>query len=396
MTASDDIVVTGLGAVTPVGIGIDPTWTALVDGRNGFQEPELDGVRFRCGAFARVQACPKPAGGKLGEVDDVIRYSLIAAREAWTHAGLPASRDDRRRRGCVLGIGGGGETTHDRAMRDIYKMERERLHPMTLPNVMVSGSAGRVAIDLGLRGPNFTISSACASGSHAIAQAAQLIACGQADVMIAGGSEAPFALGAMRSWEALKVLSPSRCRPFADDRDGMTLGEGSAIMVLESARHAARRGAKVLAVLAGSAMTCDAMSMVAPDVSGMADTMRNAYDPKTDRDVPDLVIAHGTGTRLNDDLELEAMRSAFGTLPRFYSPKGQVGHMLGAAGAFNSVIAALSVHHGRHPATRLPADDPATKARPEDAPVRSALANAFAFGGLNVSLLFRSSNEQSI
>ena len=380
------VAVTGLGAVTPVGVGVPNVLQALRSGARGFSAPTLDGRTFRCGAFARAaESAALPAPGSA--VDDVTRFALAAAREAWEASGGANAPHSPRRMACVIGCGAGGEATHDRALKAVYAEGRERLHPLTLPTVMVSASSSRIAADLNLKGPNFTISSGCASGAHAIIIASQLIRTGEADLVITGGAEAPFALGALRSWEALRVMSPSVSRPFDDDRDGMTLGEGAAMLVLESIGSAQRRGAPILGVITGHGMNCDAGSLLMPDVDGMRDAMEAATARNGTILAPDVIIPHGTGTRANDDAEAASIQQAFGAMA-LYALKGQVGHMLGASGAFNALMATLLLEDGPPPGAlrHLPDGDKGNQRSDAHSPKR-VLSNAFAFGGLNTSIL---------
>ena len=388
-------VVTGLGAVTPLGWSMAETWDGLRTGRRAFSPPELDGSLFRCGAFARVPRRPAPPMPRRERFDPIVEFALAAACSAWRDARLPPDDDARRRRACVLGVGAGGEETHDRALKRIYSDGSERLPPMTLPNVMVSAAASRIAAHLGLRGANFTVSSACASGLHALIQGVGLVLSGQADVVVTGGAEAPFALGALRSWEALRVMSPTRSAPFSADRDGMTLAEGAAVLVVEEEAHARERGASPYAEVLGCGMTCDAADMLSPDPVGMADAMRLALDASGGAAAPDAVLAHGTATRANDEAEAEALLSIFGrkAMPAVHCLKGHVGHMLGAAGALNAAVAARAVRSGFVPGDRVTPGGPSSFDASEDSgrggpPSRfSVLANAFAFGGLNAAVL---------
>jgi nodulation protein E len=268
-----------------------------------------------------------------------------------------------------------------------------------VPRIMPNAPASHLSMEFGLRGPCFSTASACASSAHAIGLAFLMIRAGMLDMAVSGGSDASIVVGFMKAWDALRVLSPDVCRPFSRDRTGLVIGEGAAILVLEEWEHATRRDATIHAELSGFGMSADAGELTAPSADGAARAMRAALDDAgmTPEQV-DYVNAHGTGTRLNDKTEVEALGQVFGEhlhrLP-VSSTKSMVGHCLNAGGAVELAVSALALHHGVLPPTigfREPDPECAVDCVPNEArraPIRVAMSNSFAFGGLNAVLLLR-------
>jgi nodulation protein E len=299
----------------------------------------------------------------------------------------------------ITGSGIGGSLTMDAAYERLYRQGKRRTSPMTVPNIMPSSGASHISMAHGLRGPSFTISSACASSTHAIGIGLSLIREGSADVIVAGGHESQLNHASLYAWDALRVVSPTSCRPFSRERDGMILGEGGAMLVLESLEHALGRGARIYAELAGFGMTADAHHLTAPSVEGPVSAMRIALaDAGVGPDGIDYLNAHGTGTESNDLNEARAIQEVFGARAREIavgSTKSMHGHALGAAGAIEAVATLLAMQHGIVPPT--PGADPldpdihlnvpSDGARP--LVIRAAMSNSFAFGGLNAVLVFR-------
>ncbi len=387
--ASRRIAVTGLGAVSALAADLPGTWAAMLAGRSGI-------VPFLPGRTAAA-AHGFDGGGlnarRLGQLDRGAQLAVAAAREAWTGAAVPPG--DPARRAAVLGAPPGLETL-DQGYKRLYGEGNPRVHPLTVPRVMPSAGASAVSAEFGLRGPSFATASACASSAHAIALAALLIRAGLADLIVAGGADAPLVPGNLRAWEALRVLSPDLCRPFSAGRPGLVLGEGGGVLILESWESAEARGAPILAELAGIGMTGDAGDLTAPDPEGAAAAMRVALgDAEMEPGEIGYVNAHGTGTRLNDRAEAAALHAVFaGRPPPTSSSKGALGHTLAAAGGIEAVITVMALREGMLPPTagfeRADPEcplDPVQEARP--AALTAALSNSFAFGGLNCSLLFR-------
>ncbi|MGH9448211.1 MAG: beta-ketoacyl-[acyl-carrier-protein] synthase family protein, partial [Terriglobia bacterium] len=293
---------------------------------------------------------------------------------------------------------------------NLYAKKATRLHPFTIPRIMHSAPVSHLCMEYSAQGPSFSTATACASSGHAIGEAFRLIKFGLADVMLAGGSDAPITYGMMRSWESVRVLAagngdPRRaCRPFSADREGMVIGEGAATLVLEEYEHARRRGANILAEISGFGMTSDAGHITQPTVEGPARAIRAALDEaQVNRDEVDYINAHGTGTRLNDATESAIIKEVFGERARripVSSTKSMHGHVMGATSAIEMVATVLAIQRGMIPPTaNYTGPDPEcdldyvpNEARAE--PVRIALSNSFAFGGLNAVLLVRRPQQQ--
>ena len=399
------VVITGMGAISPLGVGAEALWQGLREGRSAIgplQHP--DAGRLRVKIAAQVPASFDPAANiderTLPLLDRTSEFALHAAREAITQSGLDFSRDELGLRTAVIvGTGVGGETTQDEQSRRLYADNATRVHPLSIVRLMTNASASQISIAWGLRGPTFAVASACASANHAIIQAAQMIRYGLADVAIAGGTEACLTYGALRAWEAMRVLADDTCRPFSANRHGLVLGEGAGIFVLESMEHAQARGAVILAELAGTGMTADATDIVMPSATGAAAAMTQALaDAGLAAQDVDYINAHGTGTLANDVTETKAIRLAFGAHAdrlAVSSTKSMHGHALGASGALELVAVVGALRDGVVPPTaNLDQPDPACDLDyvPNVAramPVRAALSNSFAFGGLNAVLALK-------
>lgn len=299
----------------------------------------------------------------------------------------------------VSGTSVGGQASNQQIFDDLYLAGKARPHPFTVPRVMPNAAACHVSMEFGLTGPVYTVATACAAGTHAIGQAFDLIRAGKADIALAGGSDSPFSLGFLKAWEAMRVVAPEACRPFAKDRRGMSLGEGGAVLVLEPLDAALARGAEISAEIVGFAMTADAGHVTSPSVDGPARAMRQAMDDAGIRpEQVEYVNAHGTGTVVNDAVETKAIRAAFGAHAdrlMVSSTKSMHGHALGATGALEAAATVLALKHGVLPPTaNFTEPDPecALDVIPNEhrrRQVEYALSNSFAFGGLNAVLAFR-------
>ena len=398
------VVITGMGAVTPLGHSADATWTALREGRSAIGPiTALPRETLRFGIAAEVRDFDPLAHfdeKKLILLDRVSQFALVAAREAIKQAGIDFARDALgENTAVVIGTGIGGENTNDEASRRLYAENNPRLHPLTIVRLMANAPTCQVSIEHGLRGPSFATVSACASANHAIAQAFLLVRSGVADAAVTGGTEACLTLGAVRAWEAMRVLADDTCRPFSKQRRGLVLGEGAAVFVLETLEHAQVRGATILAEIAGVGMSADAGDIVFPAEKGAATAMRRALaDGKLAPDDVDYVNAHGTGTAANDPTETRAIRRAFGAHAdalAVSSTKSMHGHALGAAGAIELVATIGALRDGIVPPTANFVDpDPECDLdyvpnTAREKAVRAALSNSFAFGGLNAVLALR-------
>jgi 3-oxoacyl-[acyl-carrier-protein] synthase II len=406
MTASQ-VVVTGLGAITPLGGDVPSMWTALLAGQSGIRD-EAGGLLAGAGLPVTIAAvmAADPAGdmtpAQSRRLDRCQQAALTAAAEAWADAGSPVA--DPGRLAVAIGSGIGGVTTLLRQDDVLESGGPRRVSPRTVPMLMPNAAAALVSIAYGARAGVYTPVSACSSGAEALALGARLIRSGEADVVIAGGTEAAITPITVAGFAQSTALSryrgdpASASRPFAADRDGFVLGEGASIVVLESEQHAAARGARVHAVLAGAGIAADAhhITAPAPDGGGQVAAMRKALAQAaaSPADVGH-VNAHATGTPVGDAAEARAIAGIFGDAIAVTAPKASLGHLFGAAGAVEALIAILSVEHDVIPPTRNldgAAVDPGigldivTTAR--QAPQPAALSNSFGFGGQNVSLVF--------
>jgi nodulation protein E len=406
---ADRLVVTGLGAVSALGLTADETWTAARDGRSGVEitlfDPGPNGPSPHSNPAALVKgdavAALEAALGRRvgGSLDPFALYAVKAAHEALGQAGLLGAPLGARA-ACVMGNGVGGLHTLEKGYERFFGQKAAKLHPLTVPRVMVSALVSAIAMEFGVTGPVFATSSACASSGHAIAQGAALITAGLADFAIVGGSEALAVPGDMRAWEALQAMSSVACRPFSAGRDGMVIGEGAAALILERESFAAARGAKPLAVYAGAGLSSDAFHWTQPSLEGAVAAMRQASEAGgllAEDQV--LISSHGTGTPLNDKNEAAALSQLFGdALARHpvIATKSAHGHVIGASAALQAVIGLRALAEGHAPPILGylgPDEDCAGldlvlgEARPITA--KALLVNAFAFGGLNCALAFR-------
>jgi nodulation protein E len=332
-------------------------------------------------------------------IDRFAQFAVIAAREAVRHSGLEWTPELRENTAIVTGSCIGGQATEDQGFLDVYKLGKPRVHPMTIPKTMANAGASAVSLEFGITGPAFTVATACASSGHAIGQAFMMVRSGMADVALTGGSEAPFSFGLLKAWEAMRVVSPTICRPFSKDRNGMILGEGAAMMVIETLEHALARGATPIAEIVGFGMSADAHHITQPSAEGAAKAVRMALrDAGIGPEQVGYVNSHGTGTSVNDCTETRALKLVFGEhaakLP-MSSTKAMHGHTLGAAGAIESTATILALTQGFLPPT-LNYNEPDPEcdldcvpnvARPAE--FEYALSNSFAFGGLNAVLAYR-------
>ena len=407
------IVVTGMGAVTALGNDVASTWDGLVNGRSGIRTIEaFDPSRLNVRIAAEVQAFD--SSGVLDRKDQrrtdrYIQFGLVAAREAMDQAGLPGRFEGRlaEATGVILGTGLGGVGTLYDGMSTNALRGPDRISPFLVPMGIPNVGAGQIAINFGMTGPNFATVSACATGGHAIGEASEIIRRGDADVMIAGGSEAGIFEPLIGGFAAMRALSTrnddpaAASRPFDADRDGFVCGEGSGVLVLEAFEHAEARGAEPLAELVGYGATADAshITLPAPGGVGAVRAARRALEKAglTPADI-DHVNAHATSTPEGDKAELQAIRTIFGDdagRVAVTANKCMLGHTLGAAGAIEAIATILAIREGIVPptinlATPDPAGDgldltPGVAARRE---IHAAISNSFGFGGQNTALVF--------
>ncbi|HUO53940.1 MAG TPA: beta-ketoacyl-[acyl-carrier-protein] synthase family protein [Rhodoblastus sp.] len=394
------VVVTGMGAVSAAGVGADLLWHAARDGKpcvGPLQVREPYNGRIKISAQVRDFDIEAHLGRELAPFSDPFAaYALVAADEAVAQAGLDRNERQGPRCAALLGTGIGGLKTIDDGIYNVY-FANKRPETLTVPKLIPSAGPAMLSMRYGATGPCFAMASACSSGSQAIGLAAQMIRSGMIDRAIVGGSEACATNGSMRAWEMLRVLTPDFCRPFAKNRNGMVLGEGAGMFVLEAEDIAEARGAEPLAVLAGYGTNSDAIDPVRPDAASAAACMTMALDDAglAPGDI-DYVNAHGTATVMNDVTEAQALNLAFGPLCEnllVSSTKPVHGHGLGAAGALELAISIMALREQVAPPNlNTELQDPNCLIRlvgPEKVatPIRAVLSNSLAFGGINASLI---------
>jgi len=402
------VVVTGLGAVAPNGIGVAPFWDNLTRGVSGVANI----TRFDAGkhdvriagevkGFDPLQWIEKK---EVRKMDLFIQYAIAAAQMAFDDAGLKVADDNRERMGVFVGTGMGGIPALEESHKILLERGPSRVSAFFIPSIITNLGSGQISMRFGMKGPNSCVCTACATGNHAIGDSFRILQHGEADVMIAGGSEAVITPLTIAGFAAMRALStrndePARAsRPFDKGRDGFVMGEGSGIMVLETLEHAQRRGARVYAELLGYGMSADAHHMTVPALDGAVRSMRLCLqDAKVAPTTVDYVNAHGTSTPVGDVNETQALKEVFGEHARklaVSSTKSMTGHLLGAAGGIESVITVLSIVKGVLPPTiNYETPDPECDLdyvpnTARAAQVRTALTNSFGFGGTNASLIF--------
>jgi nodulation protein E len=397
------VVLTGAGTVNALAQDLPGTLAALLRADCAIRPlvlPDLDRLNIRIGAqISEWKGNSGLTARQQALWDPVTRYALAAADEAMAMAGLTGQDLPAGRAGVIIGTAAGGISTWEDSYRAVFTEGRDRVPPLVVPRLMHNAPASHVSIRHGLTGPAFAVSSACASATHAIGLAMQMLRSGAVDVMLAGGAEAMLCFGGIKAWEGLRVLSPDGCRPFDATRNGMVLGEGAAVFVMETEDSARARGARVLAEVAGFGMSSDAADIVAPKAEGAAVAMRAALaDAGMDASDLGYINAHGTGTAANDRTECAAIRQALGaTADRVPvgSTKGAHGHAIGATGALELLAILAAFDQGLIPPTvgcLTPAPDCDLDIVTETARaarVGAALSNSFAFGGLNAVLALR-------
>jgi nodulation protein E len=401
VTGVHRVVVTGLGAVSPLGHSVASYWDALKLGKSGLGPislpPGAEELTQKVAAEVKdFDPLKHFAERQLSTLDRVSQFAVVAAREAIAQSGLAFDMALSTRTATIVGTGVGGQTTLDESFRRVYLEKRTRVFPLTIPKLMANAPASQISMDCGLRGPAFGVVSACASATHAIGIAFHMVRGGLVDCAVTGGTEACITFGTVRGWEAMRVMAPDVCRPFSKGRMGLVLGEGAAMMVLEPLERAQARGATILGEIVGFGMSADAADLTAPDLGGMVRAMQAALDDaKLAATDIQYVNAHGTGTAANDDTETKALHDAFGPHAKklaISSTKSMIGHALGAAGALELVATLLAVRDGIAPPTiGYIEPDPACDLDyvPNQAralPIEAAVSNSFAFGGLNAVL----------
>ena len=397
------VVITGAGTINALGHTVNETFEAMREGRCGIAPVtfrDVERLSIQIGGQVR-NFTPEGVFNRQQLVlyDRFTQFSLLAAKEALEQSGLVFTGELAATSGVVLGTAGGGVSTWDDNYRAVYEEGKNRVHPFVVPKLMNNAAASHISMEYNLKGPSFTVSTACASSNHAMAQAFQLVRSGMSPAMVTGGSESMLCFGGVKAWEGLRVMSRDACRPFSANRNGMVQGEGAAIFVFEELEHAKARKAEILAEVVGYAMSSDAADIVMPSKQGaeraIAGALKNAgLNPE---DVG-YINAHGTGTAANDKTECAAVATVFGRHAddlMISSTKSMHGHVIGGTGAVellacimalrDSVVATTIGYEEDDPECALDVVPNIVRA----ASVRVALRNAFAFGGLNAVIALR-------
>ncbi|SCM67839.1 beta-ketoacyl-[acyl-carrier-protein] synthase family protein [Donghicola eburneus] len=397
------VVITGAGTINPLGSNVPKTLESMREGRCGIAEldiRDLDRLAIRIGGQI-LDYHPEDRWNRqqIALYDRYTQFAMIAAEEALQQSGLAFTGDLAARSGVVLGTAGGGLQTSDENYRTVYEEGKNRVHPFVVPKLMNNAAASHISMAHNLKGPSYTVATACASSNHAMGQAFHMVRAGMSDVMITGGSESMLCFGGLKAWEGLRVMSKDACRPFSANRNGMVQGEGAAIFVFEEYDHAKKRGAEILCEVSGFAMTSDAGDIVMPSKQGAARAISGALaDGKIDKSHVGYINAHGTGTAANDKTECAAVADVFGHHAdelMISSTKSMHGHLIGGTGAVELLACIMALRDGiiaptigyEEPDPECALDVVPNESR--EANVDVVLSNAFAFGGLNAVLALR-------
>ncbi|HCT31633.1 MAG TPA: beta-ACP synthase, partial [Sulfitobacter sp.] len=397
------VVITGAGTVNPLGLNVPDTLAAMRNGVCGIGPldfRDVDRLSIKIGGQVHgFDGESQYNRQKIALYDRFTQFTLAAAAEAIRQSGLEFKGELSAKSGVVLGTAGGGVSTWDDNYRAVYAEGKNRVHPFVVPRLMNNAAASHVSMEHHLKGPSFTVSTACASSNHAMAQAFSMIRSGMAPAMVTGGSESMMCFGGVKAWEGLRVMSRDACRPFSANRNGMVQGEGAGIFVFEEYDHARARGADILCEVSGFAMSSDASDIVMPSKAGAARAIKGALDDaRINPDEVGYINAHGTGTAANDKTECAAVADVFGTHAdrlMISSTKSMHGHLIGGTGAVELLACIMALRDGVIAPTigyEEPDPDCALDVVPNvarDARVTVALSNAFAFGGMNAVLALR-------
>jgi len=397
------VVITGAGTINALGHDVPATLDAMKNARCGIGPLDIRDVdRLTVKIGGQVTGYDEHSHFNRQQIslyDRFTQFTLLAAAQALGEAGLTFSGVLADRSGVVLGTSGGGLNTQDENYRAVYEEGKNRVHPFIVPKLMNNAAASHVSMKYNLRGPSFTVATACASSNHAMGQAFMLIRSGMADVMVTGGSESMLCFGGVKAWEGLRVMSKDACRPFSATRNGMVQGEGAGVFVFEERDHAMKRGAVILAEVAGFAMSSDASDIVTPSQQGAARAIAGALrDAKLNTTDVGYINAHGTGTAANDKTECAAVADVFGAHAddlMISSTKSMHGHLIGGTGAVELLACIMALRDGiiaptigyEEPDPECALDVVPNVAR--EAVVSAVLSNAFAFGGMNAVIALR-------
>jgi nodulation protein E len=398
------VVITGSGTINALGHDVPKTLKAMREGRCGIGSLNIRDVdRLAIKIGGQVKDFDQHTHFNRQQIsfyDRFTQFTLLSAAQAIDESGLTFLGDLADRSGVVLGTSGGGLNTQDENYRAVYEEGKNRVHPFIVPKLMNNAAASQVSMQYNLRGPSFTVATACASSNHAMGQAYMLIRSGMADIMVTGGSEAMLCFGGIKAWEGLRVMSKDACRPFSATRNGMVQGEGAGVFVFEDREHAMKRGAVILAEVAGFSMSSDASDIVTPSKQGAARAIAGALsNAKLNCEDVGYINAHGTGTTANDKTECAAVIDVFGDHAdnlMISSTKSMHGHLIGGTGAVELLACIMALRDGiiaptigyEEPDPECALDVVPNIAR--EAKVTAVLSNAFAFGGLNAVIALKS------
>ncbi|QYK40027.1 MAG: beta-ketoacyl-[acyl-carrier-protein] synthase family protein [Paracoccaceae bacterium] len=397
------VVITGAGTINALAHDVPGTFAAFRDGRCGITPLEIrDRERLSIQIGGQVHNWNPEAHFNRQQIvlyDKFTQFTLLAARQAVEQSGIEFEGSLGLEAGAVLGTAGGGVNTWDENYRAVYEEGRNRVHPFVVPKLMNNAAASHLSMEYGLRGPTFTVATACASSNHAMGLAFQMVRSGAARAMLTGGSEAMLCFGGIKAWEGLRVMSKDACRPFSANRNGMVQGEGAGVFVFEDYDHARARGADILAEVLGFAMSSDAADIVMPSAQGAERAITGALrDARLNPEDVGYINAHGTGTAANDKTECAAVAHAFGHHAdrlMMSSTKSMHGHLIGGTGAVELLACLMALREGviaptigyEEPDPECALDVVPNVAR--EAKVDVVLSNAFAFGGLNAVIALR-------
>ena len=403
------VVVTGIGVFASTGKNTESFFETLVQGRSAIRRiQQFDPAALSVQIAAEIpdydplQYFPPK---RLDLLDRFSQFGLLAAKEAMDSSGIQLRDEERPRFGVVTGTGMGGASTFESGYFKLFAEQATRLHPFTIPKIMHNAATSQICMEFGAQGPSLTTATACSSSGHAIGEAFHMIKFGLTDLMLTGGSEAPLTFGMIRSWESVRVLATGNadprkaCRPFSADREGLVMGEGAAMLLLEELEHAKRRGARIYGEISGFGMSSDASHITQPSIDGPARAVRMALaEAMVNPEEVDYINAHGTGTRVNDVTETQVIKEVFRDHARkvaISSTKSMHGHVMGSTGAIELAATIQAVDRGVIPPTaNYTQPDPECDLdyvpnQAREKPVCIAISNSFAFGGLNAVLLVR-------
>jgi nodulation protein E len=401
------VVVTGTGIVSAIGMNTGAFWNNVITCNSGigpYSASFSDQIRFKNGAdIKHFDATGIIEKDDLDMMDRFTQLAVVAAKEAVKNAGIIFNDENAYNTAVICGTSIGGVQTQEQSYIDLYRENKTRVHPLSIPKTMPNGAASNISMQMGIKGPVYAISTACASSNHAIGNAFWLIRNGVCDQAICGGSETPFTYTFLKAWEAIRVVAPDTCRPFSKNRQGMILGEGSGMLVLETLDNAKKRGANILGEIVGFGMTSDASHITKPDQKGAEKAMQMAMqDGSINPSQIGYINAHGTGTLVNDTMEVAAVKNVFGNHANelsISSTKSLHGHALGATSSFEAIATVLALKNGILPPTANfqekdeTCDIDIVPNASKEKKIQYALSNAFAFGGLNAVLAFKKWEE---